>query len=142
MPFSQQRVKLRKTQCEHIFSALPSNADIHHGCRKVSEGPKHKGAALQPAAREQELRGRWPVERAAIAGWQVNTINQRSVGVQNMIARGSASSCGRHIIGRTDNAMIKIPLTKAPTSLLECAVYISASQEIDSRHVAGHRSID
>ena len=43
-----------------------------------------------------------------------------------MIARGSAS----HIIGRTDNAMIKIALTKAPTSLLECAIYISAREKL------------
>src|SRR6266478_2885085 len=33
-------------------------------------GPKHKVAALQPAAREQEPRGRHPVERTAMAGWQ------------------------------------------------------------------------
>jgi len=30
----------------------------------------HKVAALQPAAREQEPRGRQPMERTAIAGWQ------------------------------------------------------------------------
>jgi len=30
----------------------------------------HKVAALQPAAREQEPRGRHPVERTAMAGWQ------------------------------------------------------------------------
>ncbi|HWX59176.1 hypothetical protein, partial [Bradyrhizobium sp.] len=35
-----------------------------------------------------------------------------------------------HFIGRTDNAMIKIALTKAPTSLLECAVYISARKKL------------
>ena len=34
------------------------------------------------------------------------------------------SSAASHIIGRTDNAMTKIALTKAPTSLLECVVYI------------------
>jgi hypothetical protein len=38
--------------------------------------------------------------------------------------------------------MTKIALTKAPASLLECAVYIFRSQEIDSRHVAGHRPIN
>jgi hypothetical protein len=36
---SQQRVKLRRTQCERMFSALPSNADIHHDGRHVAEGP-------------------------------------------------------------------------------------------------------
>jgi hypothetical protein len=39
-----------------------------------------------------------------------------------MIARGSYPHSA--IIGRTDKAMTKIALTKAPTSLLECAVYI------------------
>ena len=33
------RVKLRRTQCEHIFSALLSNADIHRGECDVLEGP-------------------------------------------------------------------------------------------------------
>jgi len=33
------RVKLRRTQCEHMFSALLSNADIHRGDHDVSEGP-------------------------------------------------------------------------------------------------------
>jgi hypothetical protein len=59
-----------------------------------------------------------------------------------MIARGSYPHSATHIIGRTDKAMTTIALTKAPTSLLECAVYIFCSQEIDSRHVAGHRSTD
>jgi len=35
-----------------------------------------------------------------------------------------------HIIGRTDNAMVKNCLTKAPASLLECAVYISARKKL------------
>jgi hypothetical protein len=41
-----------------------------------------------------------------------------------MTERGSYPHAASHIIGRTDNAMTKIALTKAPTSLLECAVYI------------------
>ena len=47
-----------------------------------------------------------------------------------MIARGSAASCGQPHHRRTDNAMIKIALTKAPTSLLECAVSISARKKL------------
>ena len=47
-----------------------------------------------------------------------------------MIARGSDPHAASHIIGCTDNAMIKITLTKAPTSLLECAVYISARNKL------------
>src|ERR1700746_344257 len=50
--------KLRRTQCEHMFSALPSNSDIARGTRHVSNGPLHKVAALRPAAREQEPQGR------------------------------------------------------------------------------------
>jgi hypothetical protein len=34
------------------------------------------------------------------------------------------------MIGRTDHAMIKLALTKVPTSLLECAVYISARKKL------------
>ena len=47
-----------------------------------------------------------------------------------MIARGSYPHAASHIIGRTDNAMTKIALTKAPTRLLECAVYISARKKL------------
>jgi hypothetical protein len=32
-------VKLRRTQCEHIFSALPSNSDIARCGQHVSDGP-------------------------------------------------------------------------------------------------------
>ena len=32
-------VKLRRAQCELMLSALPSNADIHHGGRQVADGP-------------------------------------------------------------------------------------------------------
>ena len=52
---------------------------------------------------------------------KVNTINKRTVGVQHMIARGSYPHAASHIIGRTD---------KAPTSLLECAVFISARKKL------------
>jgi hypothetical protein len=38
--------------------------------------------------------------------------------------RPATSSAG------TDNAMIKLALTKAPTSLLKCAVYISARKKL------------
>src|SRR6267154_2138073 len=41
-----------------VTSALPSNSDIARCIRHVSKVPKHKVAALQPAAREQEPRGR------------------------------------------------------------------------------------
>jgi hypothetical protein len=48
-----------------------------------------------------------------------------------LFAHGGGSSAGSsrafrpHVsIGRTDNTMTKIALTKAPTSLLECPVYI------------------
>src|ERR1700732_5388587 len=51
----------------------------------VSNVPRHEVAALQPAAREQEPRGRRPVERTARAGWQVNTISSCVVGGQRMI---------------------------------------------------------
>jgi hypothetical protein len=47
-----------------------------------------------------------------------------------MIARGSYPHASSHIIGRTDNAMTKIALTKAPTSLFECAVYIAARKKL------------
>jgi hypothetical protein len=44
-------------------------------------------------------------------------------------------------IGSTDNAT-KIALTEAPTSLLECAVDISARKKLIHANVAGHRSTD
>ena len=33
-------VKLRRTQCEYMFSASPSNSDIGRCLRHVSEGPQ------------------------------------------------------------------------------------------------------
>jgi hypothetical protein len=55
---------------------------------------------------------------------KVSTINKRCVGVQHMIARGSCPHTAGRIIGRTDNTMTKIALTKARTSFLEYAVSI------------------
>ena len=40
-----QRVKLRRTQCEHTFSALLSNSDIHHGGEQVADGPRADSCA-------------------------------------------------------------------------------------------------
>jgi hypothetical protein len=37
--FSTASVKLRRTQCEHMISALPSNSDIPRRSRHVSSGP-------------------------------------------------------------------------------------------------------
>src|SRR5258708_18436079 len=62
------RVKVRRTQHEHMFSGLPLKADIARCSWHVANVPKHKVAALQPAARGQEPRGRKPVERTALAG--------------------------------------------------------------------------
>src|SRR6201997_2817758 len=58
------------------------------------------------------------------SGMKVSTINKRCVGVQHMIARGSYPHTAGRIIGRTDNTMTKIALTKARTSFLEYAVSI------------------
>src|ERR1700740_3291699 len=87
------RVKLRRTQCEQMSSGSHLKADIAQCRRHVSKVPTHKVAALQPAAREQEPRGRQPVERTAIAGVARST---RSTSVllafQQMIKLGSAST--------------------------------------------------
>src|SRR6267154_227002 len=63
-----ERATLRRTQCEQMSSELPLKADIAHYGRHVSKVPTHKVAALQPAARGQEPRGRKPAERKALAG--------------------------------------------------------------------------
>jgi hypothetical protein len=47
-----------------------------------------------------------------------------------MIAHGSYPHASSHIIGRIDNAMTKIALTKAPTNLFECAVNIPARKKL------------
>jgi len=61
---------------------------------------------------------------------KVSTVNKRSVGVQHMIARGSYPHTVSRFIGRTDNAMTKIALTKARASLLEYAVSIRARKKL------------
>src|SRR6266436_274454 len=44
--------KLRRTQYEHMFSALPSNSDIARRSRHVSKGPTAEVTALIHQARE------------------------------------------------------------------------------------------
>ena len=52
------------------MSLLPPTEDVVGPPRHVRVVPWHEVAALQPAAREQEPRGRQPVERTGMAGWQ------------------------------------------------------------------------
>src|SRR6266404_107785 len=54
---------------------IPPIADIRRRRFDVRYVPTHKVAALQPAAREQEPRGRHPVERTAMAGWQGHVLS-------------------------------------------------------------------
>ena len=78
-------------------SGLPRFADILWVNRRVSNVTQHEVAALQPAAREQEPRGRRPVERTAMAGGgKVNTISSCIVGVQRMIKNSKDHLAGRH----------------------------------------------
>jgi hypothetical protein len=51
---------------DHFRFAPMTDTTKHE--RHVGKVPKHKVAALQPAARGQEPRGRKPVERTALAG--------------------------------------------------------------------------
>src|SRR6266581_2021966 len=48
----------RSSRPRSATSGLPLTTDIIRSARHVSKVPKHKVAALQPAAREQEPRGR------------------------------------------------------------------------------------
>jgi hypothetical protein len=51
-------VKMRRTQREQFESAIPHFSDPGRASGYFAEGPTHKVAALQPAAREQEPRWR------------------------------------------------------------------------------------
>jgi len=53
-----------------MTSALTRIPDSSRTSRRVGNVPKHEVAALQPAAREQEPRGRQPIERTGMARWQ------------------------------------------------------------------------
>jgi hypothetical protein len=55
--FYTARVKLRRTQCEHMFSALPSNSDIDRSSRHFSNGPTPDSciAAKERALSETEI---------------------------------------------------------------------------------------
>src|ERR1700681_3877274 len=50
-------VKLRRTQCEHMFSALPSNSDIARCSRHVSNvpNPEVAGRWTAPGAPKSEI---------------------------------------------------------------------------------------
>ena len=87
------------------------------------------------------------MERSAIAGWQSQHINKRTLHYSacssrlGTSARQSPDDVASHI-DSTCNAMTRIGLTIAQTSLFECAVGQFCSQEIDLRHAAEHRSTD
>jgi hypothetical protein len=60
--------KLRRTPCEHMFSASPSNSDIHCGGRQVADGPKTDNRLIMTAEqgsqteREPRVAGKqWPI---------------------------------------------------------------------------------
>jgi hypothetical protein len=55
--FSPLRAMTDETQSEHNESGLPLKADVRATSVDFAFGPKHKVAALQPAARGQEPRG-------------------------------------------------------------------------------------
>jgi hypothetical protein len=61
---------LRHFRRARATSGHPRLADTLRVGRHVPQVPTHEVPALQPAAREQEPRGRRPVERTAMAGWQ------------------------------------------------------------------------
>jgi hypothetical protein len=95
------------------WSAYPSIAVISISLPDRREGPRHKVAALQPAAREQEPRSRWLIERTAIAGGQ---------GQHDRLASRPPTQYGQ------DQQIISGPAPgephRAQTSLLECAVHL------------------
>jgi len=101
-----------------------------------SEGRRPKASNAQSRCAPARCAGA-RAERP-VAGWEDSDSgvarSTRSTSV--VLACNTWSRAGQHphaashIIGRTDNAMIKIALTKAPTSLLECAVYISARKKL------------
>jgi hypothetical protein len=84
--------------------------------------PKHKVAALQPAAREQEPRCRWLIERTAIAGWLGSTRSTRVATACSVWSRPA------------DHLIISGPAPgephRAQTSLLECAVHLLGRRKL------------
>jgi hypothetical protein len=92
-------------------------------CRKIARVvPQHKVAALQPAAREQEPRCRWLIERTAIAGWLGSTRSTRVATACSVWSRPA------------DHLIISGPAPgephRAQTSLLECAVHLLGRRKL------------
>src|ERR1700730_1498008 len=77
---SLQKRDVRVTSAFHPIAAKSRT------CRHVAKVPLHKVAALQPAAREQEPRGRWPAERIVIA---VESPRPENRGVINLTQEGA-----------------------------------------------------
>src|SRR5881296_3974905 len=82
-----------KTHSEHNESGHPPTAAEKRTSKKRRSGPTHKVAALQPAARGQEPRGRSPVERTAIAGGEPRPENR---GVVNLTQNGAPHERDQH----------------------------------------------
>ncbi len=96
-----------------VASGLYQQPDLNFSLSMGRNGPMHKVAALQPAAREQEPRSRWLIERAAIAGWLGSTRSTRVASAYSVWSRPAD-----HLRASTWRA------TRALTSLLECAVHL------------------
>jgi len=81
-----------KVQSRHFYasagplSGLLLSTDIIRPARQVGLVPRHEVAALQPAAREQEPRGRQPGERIMIA---VESSGPENRGVVNLTQEGA-----------------------------------------------------
>jgi hypothetical protein len=94
----------------------PRSRPLGRTSRLDSFVPRHEVAALQPAAREQEPRGRQPVESTAVAGWQGQHDQLMCSRRPTHDQKQQGSSAGRHPdaashIDPAHNAMTKVVLT-------------------------------
>jgi hypothetical protein len=112
----------------HVVLGIDQRLPVYSNKQTISEPVRASRLGQSTKSlRSSPLRGaraERPVADREDSGVKVSTINKRCVGVQHMIARGSCPHTAGRIIGRIDNTMTKIALTKARTSFLEYAVSI------------------
>src|ERR1700682_3177816 len=78
------RVKLRKTQCEHMFSPLPSNSDI---ARCIPRGNDVEDDAIRPRSGRAVLRLLLPSVRRRTCGLLPRPIRSQSAAAGSTAAR-------------------------------------------------------
>ena len=109
--------------------------------------PTHEVAALQPAAREQEPRGRQPGETTAMARWQgqhdqLMYCRRATHDQEQQGSSGQAGTLMRRVTSTPPSRNDKVVLTNSANQVCLNVPWIFLLARIDPHHATEHRSTD